>query len=80
MEWQARINLLQKTLGNLKDLALLQKLETVIQSHQDHPGDWWNHISTSEREDIEAGIQELDGGHGIPHGIVRSRIDAKLGT
>ena len=79
MELQARKYDLIQALVHLKDLSLLQKLETVINSHQAASGDWWNEISDEEKAGIEEGIAQLERGEGIPHEEVRKMINAKLG-
>lgn len=78
MELQTRKYDLIQTLVNSKDLALLQKLESVIHSHQPMEGDWWDHISEEEKASIEKGVVQLDRGEGIPNEEARKMIDKKL--
>ena len=65
-------------LTNSNDLRLIEKLETVIASHQESD-DWWNRLSEEERASIAEGEKQLDRGEGIPHEDVRAEIRAKLG-
>ncbi len=76
---EARKYDLIQALVNMKDVSLLQKLESVIQSHQLKTGDWWDEISDGEKKAIEEGISQLDRGEGIPHEEMRKMIDSKLG-
>ncbi len=56
MELEARKYDLIQALVNMKDLRLLQKLESVILSHGSSARDWWDEISEEEKRAIDEGI------------------------
>jgi len=79
MELQSRKYNLIRALVNLNDVGLLQKLETVLSSHQEPSTDWWNQISDEKKAAINEGIDQLDQGNKISHREMRKLIDSKLG-
>ncbi len=52
--------------------SLLVKLKTVFEEEQ---VDWWSELSKEEREEIETGLAQADGGEYIANETVMKRFD-----
>ena len=77
MDLQVRKYDLIQALVRMNDEDLLEKLESVIASHQ-VKGDWWNDLPKEEEDAINEGIAQLDKGTGISDREMRKRINTKL--
>ncbi|WP_223033892.1 hypothetical protein [Hanstruepera marina] len=62
-----KIELIQ-WLSTLNDTSLIDKLMKLREKEKN---DWWNEISASEKESIEKGIQDADGGKLTSHSNVK---------
>tara|TARA_R110002072_G_C7726306_1_gene515315 strand:+ start:160 stop:393 length:234 start_codon:yes stop_codon:yes gene_type:complete len=62
-----KIELIQ-WLSTLNDVSLIDKL---VKLREKEKTDWWNEISTSEKESIEKGILDADNGKLTSHSTVK---------
>ncbi|MFZ4548275.1 MAG: hypothetical protein ACOYN4_12600 [Bacteroidales bacterium] len=61
----------------LNDLAIIEKLKK-IQFENAQSSDWWDKLSTSEKESIERGMKDIEEGRVIPHETVRKKYEKYL--
>ena len=62
-----KIELIQ-WLSTLNDQSLIEKLMTL---RKEEKTDWWNEISTTEKNSIEKGIQDANNGELTSHSNVK---------
>jgi hypothetical protein len=61
----------------LNDLAIIEKLKK-IQIENAQSSDWWDELSTNEKESIERGMKDIEEGRVIPHETVRKKYEKYL--
>ena len=69
-----KIELIQ-WLSTLNDLSLIDKLMKIREKEK---ADWWNKLSTTEKESIEKGIQDADNGKLTPHSSAKKSYEKWL--
>lgn len=69
-----KIELIQ-WLSTLNDKALIDEL---MEFREKEKNDWWDEISTSEKESIEKGIKDADNGKLASHSNVRKTYEKWL--
>jgi hypothetical protein len=72
-------NYLHKLIVETDDESILSKVQDYFTSLKSNNVDWWDTISTQEKEAINIGLQQLENGEGIPHEEVKRKVDILLG-
>ncbi len=72
-------NYLHKLIVETDDESILSKVQAYFSTLKNKNQDWWETISDSEKEVINAGLQQLDNGQGIPNQAVKQKADQLLG-
>ncbi len=68
-------NYLHKLVVETEDESILSKVQAYFTALKGRNEDWWDTISTKEKEAIEIGIQQLENKEGIPHDKVQQKVD-----
>jgi len=72
---------LHKYIVEINDINVLtQVLEYLRNAVKSNNADWWDSLTTEQKESINKGIEQLDNGEGIPHEKVREGISNLLDT
>jgi hypothetical protein len=53
-------------------------IEKLISIHKEYETDWWDEISESERQEIEAGLKDFKEGRTVDHAEVRKLYEEYL--
>lgn len=72
-------NQLHKLIVETDDESVLSKVQAYFATLKDRNLDWWDAISTQEKDAINIGMQQLNNGEGIPHEEVKRKADKLLG-
>ena len=70
---------LHNLIDSIQDSKTLQAIYTLLSKQTPTEADWCDTISDEEKRAIETGVAQLKKGQGIPHKIVRKKVDALLG-
>jgi hypothetical protein len=68
IEWIARLN----------DSAVIEKLIRFRKEYDTHESDWWNEISSLEKESIERGLKDIEEGRIVAHEEVKKIYEKYL--
>ncbi len=69
-----KIELIQ-WLSTLNDISMIEKLMKLREREK---SDWWNEISTSEKESIDKGIEDANSGNVKSHSEVKKHYEKWL--
>ena len=72
-------NYLHKLIVETDDESILSKVQAYFTRLKGKNVDWWDTISSQEKEAINIGLQQLENGEGIPHEEVKRKVDKLLG-
>ena len=72
-------NYLHKLIVETDDESILSKVQAYFTTLKSKNVDWWDTISSQEKEAINIGLQQLENGEGIPHEEVKQKVDKLLG-
>jgi predicted transcriptional regulator len=72
-------NYLHKLIVETDDESILIKVQAYFTTLKSKNVDWWDTISSLEKEAINIGLQQLENGEGIPHEEVKRKVDNLLG-
>jgi predicted transcriptional regulator len=72
-------NYLHKLIVETDDESILSKVQAYFTTLKGKNVDWWDTISSQEKEAINIGLQQLENGEGIPHEEVKRKVDKLLG-
>ena len=68
MNIQADINWIQSELLKIDDPELIMVIKSLLKYRAKHvKTDWWDEISKEEKDEIQAGIKEIDNGDTLTH-------------
>lgn len=71
-------NFLHKLVVETEDEGILSKVQAYFIALKGGNEDWWDTLSTKEKEAIEIGIQQLENKEGISHDEVKRKVDKLL--
>ncbi len=71
-------NYLHKLIVETDDENVLNKVRAYFLTLKGENVDWWDTISSQEKEIINIGLQQLENGEGIPHEKVKRKADKLL--
>lgn len=72
-------NYLHKLIVETDDENVLNKVQAYFLTLKGENVDWWDTISSQEKETINTGLHQLENGGGIPHAEVKRKADKLLG-
>ena len=72
-------NYLHKLIVETDDINILNKVQAYFSTLKSKNVDWWDTISSQEKEAINIGLKQLENGEGIPHEKVKKKVDKLLG-
>ncbi len=80
MNIQAEINWIRTELDGINDVNLVAAIKNLLTYAKKTKTnvDFWDALSDDQKLDIDAGIEELDAGKGIPHDVVMKQVKARL--
>ena len=68
MNIQADINWIQSELHKIDDPELIMVFKSLLKYRAKHvKTDWWDEISKEEKDEIQAGVEEIDNGDILTH-------------
>ena len=70
---------LHKLIVETDDENILSKVQAYFTTLKGKNIDWWDTISSQEKEAINTGLQQLENGEGVPHEEVKRKADKLLG-
>ena len=76
MDIQAEKNKLIDWIASLSDLSVINRLKSV---REETSKDWWDDLSKEEKEGIEQGLKDVEGGRVYPHEQVMSEFKKRVG-
>jgi|UPI0003701FF2 predicted transcriptional regulator len=79
MNIQSEKNQLIQQIMELQDSSLIKKMRDFI-SKETKNNDWYNSLSSSEKESIAKGLKDLDNGNTIPHEDVITSVKNKIAS
>lgn len=71
-------NYLHKLIVETDDENVLNKVQAFFFKLKGENVDWWDTISSQQKETINIGLQQLENGEGIPHEEVKRKADKLL--
>jgi len=71
-----KVDIIQWVAG-LNDQSILEQLK-IMKDQSTKNADWWDTISTEERQSIERGLEDSKNGRVTPHSEVRKRYEKWL--
>lgn len=71
-------NYLHKLIVETDDENVLNKVQAFFLKLKGENVDWWDTISSQQKETINIGLQQLENGEGIPHEEVKRKADKLL--
>ena len=64
---------LHRLVDDTNDPLILKQVAALFAALREEGGDWWDLISTDEKEKIEAGRAQAEAGHTVPHEVLRAK-------
>lgn len=61
----------------LKDKTMISRLKSLKEEAKDE--DWWDELSTAEKEGIQKGLQDIEDGNTISHEEVMKQMKKRVG-
>jgi hypothetical protein len=71
-------NYLHKLVVETDDESILNKVQAYFTTLKGKNTDWWNAISSQEKEAISIGLKQLENGEGVSHEEVKRKADRLL--
>lgn len=72
MDIQAEKHKLIEWLTSINDQNIIEKIKLFRDNLSDNT-DWWETISQAEKDSIDRGLKDIDGGRVIPHNDVMKK-------
>jgi len=71
-------NNLHKLIAETDDKDILSKVQSYLTTLKTKNIDWWDTISSAEKESIKTGLKQLANGEGKPHEEVKQKVNKLL--
>lgn len=62
---------------SLKDKTMISRLKSLKEETKDE--DWWDELSSAEKEGIQKGLQDIEDGNTISHEKVMKKLKKRVG-
>lgn len=62
---------------SLKDKTMISRLKSLKEETKDE--DWWDELSSAEKEGIQKGLQDIEDGNTISHEEVMNQLKKRVG-
>ncbi len=62
---------------SLKDKTMISRLKSLKEETKDE--DWWDELSSAEKEGIQKGLQDIEDGNTISHEEVMKKLKKRVG-
>ncbi|RLC25111.1 MAG: hypothetical protein DRH21_04475 [Deltaproteobacteria bacterium] len=72
-------NYLHKLIVETDDETILNRVQAYFTTLKGKSVDWWDTISSQEKDAIEIGLKQLENKEGTPHEAVSRKVDKLLG-
>ena len=71
-------NYLHEFIVETNDADVLTEIKAYFKQLTAKKSDWWDELTEKQQESVNIGLNQLEKGEGIPHNVVRAKIDKLL--